>query len=144
MVDDASFGAAHKRRPTQIVEAQFALPYLTAAAIVHGCVGITEVADIHNAVVLDLAARIAGSPTEQETSGVTIRLRDGRTATVKVGPPLGSPENRMSSEQLTMKFAGCAGHAVRPLSDDAVHAAIRMIHHLEEVPNVIELLRPFA
>lgn len=38
-------GAPHKRRPTQIVEAQFALPYLIAAALAHGCVGITEVAD---------------------------------------------------------------------------------------------------
>ena len=34
-------GASHKRRPIQIVEAQFALPYLIAAALVHGRVGIT-------------------------------------------------------------------------------------------------------
>jgi 2-methylcitrate dehydratase PrpD len=144
MLDEASFGAAHKRRPTQIVEAQFALPYLIAAAIVHGCVGIVEVADIHNAVVLDLAARMAGSPAGQEVSGVTIHLRDGRTATAKVGPPLGSPENRMSTEQLMMKFSACARHAVQPLSDDVVHATIQMIRNLEEVPNVSELLRPFA
>ena len=144
MTDEPTFGAAHKRRPTQIVEAQFALPYLIAAAIVHGRVGITEVADIHNTRVLDLAARIAGLPAAQETSEITIRLRDGRTATAKVGPPLGSPANRLSFEQLTMKFAGCARHAVRPLPDDAVHAAIRMIRHLEEVPNVSDLLQHFA
>ena len=74
----------------------------------------------------------------------SIRLRGGRTATAKVGPPLGSPENCLSVEQLTMKFADCARHAVRPLSDDAVHAAIQMIRHLEEVPNVSDLLRHFA
>jgi 2-methylcitrate dehydratase PrpD len=144
MIDEPSFGAAHKRRPTQIVEAQFALPYLIAAAIVHGRVGITEVADIRNPSVLDLAARMAGSPAGQETSAITIRLRGGRTATAKLGPPLGSPENRLSVEQLTMKFADCARHAVRPLSDDAVQAAIQMIRHLEEVPNVSDLLRHFA
>jgi 2-methylcitrate dehydratase PrpD len=144
MMDEPSFGAAHKRRPTQIVEAQFALPYLIAAAIVHGRVGVTEVADIRNASVLDLAERMAGSPAGQETSAITIRLNGGRTATAKVGPPLGSPENRLSVEQLTTKFADCAGHAVRPLSDDAVQAAIQMIRHLEEVPNVSELLRHFA
>jgi 2-methylcitrate dehydratase PrpD len=126
------------------VEAQFALPYLIAAAIVHGRVGITEVADIDNAGVLGLAARLAGIPTTQEISGITIRLRDGRTATAKVGPPLGSPENRLSVEQLRMKFADCARQAVRPLSDDAVHAAIQMIHHLEEVPTVSDLLRHFT
>jgi 2-methylcitrate dehydratase PrpD len=126
------------------VEAQFALPFLIAAAIVHGRVGITEVADIHNAQVLDIAARVAGISGSHETSGITIRLVDGRTATAKVGPPLGSPENRLSVEQLTTKFADCARHAVRPLPNDAVHAAVEMIGHLEEVPNVNDLLRHFT
>ena len=54
-------GAPHKRRPTQIVEAQFALPYLVAAALVHGRVGITEVADIHNAQVLEIASGMQGT-----------------------------------------------------------------------------------
>ncbi len=144
MLDEQSFGAAHKRRPTQIVEAQFALPYLIAAAIVHGRVGIGEVADIGNSLVLDLAARIAGISAEHQTSGITIHMRGGRTATARLGLPLGSPENRLNVEQLTMKFADCARHAVRPLSNEAVHAAIQMIHHLEEVPTVNDLLRYFA
>ena len=137
-------GAAHKRRPTQIVEAQFALPYLIAAALVHGRVGVTEVADIHNARVLDIAARMAGAAGGCEDSGVTILLHDGRTATATVGPPLGSPEHRLTPEQLTMKFTDCARNAVRPLSDDAVHAAIHMVRHLEDVPNVSDLLRHFV
>jgi 2-methylcitrate dehydratase PrpD len=62
-------GAVHKRRPTQIVEAQFALPYLIAAASVHGRVGITEVADIPNAQVLAIAARIEGIGAGHETAG---------------------------------------------------------------------------
>lgn len=144
MLDEQSFGAAHKRRPTQIVEAQFALPYLIAAAIVHGRVGIGEVADIGNSLVLDLAARIAGISAEHQTSGITIHMRGGRTATARLGLPLGSPENRLNVEQLTMKFADCARHAVRPLSNEAVHAAIQIIHHLEEVPTVNDLLRYFA
>lgn len=143
MVDEQFLGATHKCRPTQIVEAQFTLPYLIAVAIVHGRVGITEVADIHDALVLDLAARIDGVATGQETSGITIWLSDGRRATAKLEPPLGSPENRLSVEQLAMKFADCARHAVRPLPDDAVPMAIQMIRHLEEVANVNELLRHF-
>jgi 2-methylcitrate dehydratase PrpD len=137
-------GAAHKRRPTQIVEAQFALPYLIAAALVHGRVGITEVADIHNAPVLDLAARMAGAAVGQENSAVAILLHDGRKATATVGPPLGSPANRLSAEQLAIKFTDCARNAVRPIPDDAVHGAINTIHHLEEVPNVSDLLRHFV
>jgi 2-methylcitrate dehydratase PrpD len=137
-------GAAHKRRPTQIVEAQFALPYLIAAALVHGRVGITEVADIHHAQVLNIADSMEGIDAGQEISGMTIRLRDGRTATVKLGQPLGSPQNRLSIEQLKMKFADCARNAVRPLSDDAVGAAADTILHLEEVQDVGELLRHFV
>jgi hypothetical protein len=43
-----------------------------------------------------------------------------------------------------MKFADCARHAVRPLSDDAVQAAVQLIRHLAEGPNVSDLLRHFA
>jgi 2-methylcitrate dehydratase PrpD len=137
-------GAAHKRRPTQIVEAQFALPYLVAAALVHGRVGITEVADIHNTQVLAVAESMQGIDAGPEPDGVTIRLHDGRTATSKTRPPLGSPENRLSSEQFEMKFADCARHTVRPLSDDTVHAAAHTILHLDDLGNVSDLLRHFA
>jgi 2-methylcitrate dehydratase PrpD len=136
-------GAPHKRRPTQIVEAQFALPYLIAAALVHGRVGITEVADIHHAQVLDIADRMEGIDAGQATGGVTVRLRDGRSAAAEIGTPLGSPENRLSIEQLRMKFADCARNAVCPLSDDVVQAATRTIMDLENVPDVSSLLRRF-
>jgi hypothetical protein len=57
---DALFrGATHKRRPTQIVEAQFALPHLIAVALVHGHVGIMEVTDIRTVRVLEIAARMS-------------------------------------------------------------------------------------
>ncbi|HME23983.1 MAG TPA: MmgE/PrpD family protein [Acetobacteraceae bacterium] len=136
-------GAPHKRRPTQIVEAQFALPYLIAAALVHGRVGITEVADIDHAQVVHIAERMEGLDAGQHVDGVTIRLRDGRTTSVTIGPPLGSPENRLSIEQLKMKFADCARNAVRPLPNDAVRAATHTILHLEDVSDVSELLRHF-
>lgn len=143
VADEQFRGAMHKRRPTHIVEAQFALPYLVAAALVHGRVGITEVADIHNVRVLDLAARMTGVEAERHKSGVAVSLRDGCTAIATIGRPLGSPENRLSADQLAMKFADCARNAVRPLSDDTVQAAIRMVRHLENVRDTGELLCHF-
>jgi 2-methylcitrate dehydratase PrpD len=137
-------GASHKRRPTQIVEAQFALPYLIATALVNGRVGITEVADINNAQVLHIADRVAGIEVGHEKAAVAISLRDGRTATATTGSPLGSPENRLSIEQLGMKFADCARNAVRPLSDDVVREAAHAILHLEEMQDVSDLLRHFV
>ena len=48
-----------KRRPTQVVEAQFAQPFLIATALVHGKVGIAEVDGLGDAPVLALSDRIA-------------------------------------------------------------------------------------
>ena len=95
------------------MEARFALPHLIAVAILHGRVGITEVADIHDDLVLDLAAGIDGVATGHEISGITIWRSEGRGATAKVGPPRGSPENRLSVERLAIKFAERARHAAR-------------------------------
>jgi 2-methylcitrate dehydratase PrpD len=118
--------------------------YLITTALVHGRVGITEVADIDNAQVLTIAAQMEGIGAGQETDGIMIRLLDGRTATVRMGSPLGSPENRLSIGQLEMKFVDCARNAVRPLPDDAVRAAADNILHLEDVQDVGELLQPFV
>lgn len=118
--------------------------YLITTALVHGRVGITEVADIDNAQVLTIAAQMEGIGAGQETDGIMIRLLDGRTATVRIGSPLGSSENRLSIGQLEMKFVDCARNAVRPLPDDAVRAAADNILHLEDVQDVGELLQPFV
>jgi hypothetical protein len=67
------------------------VPHLIDVAFVHGRVGITEVADIHNTRVLDVAAHIAGAAVGREKSGVTMLLHDGRTATATVKPPLARP-----------------------------------------------------
>jgi 2-methylcitrate dehydratase PrpD len=141
-VADQFNGAPHKRRPTQIVEAQFALPFLIAAALTHGRVGISEVANIRDTAVLDLATRIEGQVAP--VSGVTATLRDGRTATAQVGTPLGSPHNRLSIAQLQSKFLDCARNAVRPVTDAAAAAAVQLILRLEDAANVHALSEPFV
>jgi 2-methylcitrate dehydratase PrpD len=134
-------GAPHKRRPTQIVEAQFALPFLIAAALTHGRVGIGEVENIKDQAVLDLADRVEGKLAA--VASVTVTLIDGRTVTIETNKPLGSPENRLSIAQLQMKFADCARNAVRPVADDAVARAIHAILNLDAVENVRVLSEQF-
>jgi 2-methylcitrate dehydratase PrpD len=135
-------GAPHKRRPTQIVEAQFALPFLIATALVRGRIGIDQVADFADPAVLALAARIEGR--DGTAPGVTVRLADGRTATAGVRTPLGAPQNPLSAAALEAKFTDCARHAVRPVADDAIAHAARTILHLEQVADVRDVLHPFA
>src|ERR1700739_3172276 len=88
-----------KRRPTQVVEAQFAQPFLVATALVHGKVGIAEVDGLGDAPVLALSDRIAGGAREGRPKGslsITVRRAHGRSVTVEATDPIGSPEKPLS------------------------------------------------
>ena len=58
-----------KRRPTQVVEAQFAQPFLVATALALGRVGIADVANLGRPEVLSLSDRITGQPREGKPKG---------------------------------------------------------------------------
>jgi hypothetical protein len=87
---------AGKRRPSQVVEAQFSIPFLVAAALVRGRVGIGEVAGVDDQQVLALSDRIQGAiradaaPTWAQ---ITVRRADGRTASLETTSPSGSRKN---------------------------------------------------
>ena len=125
----------HKRRPSQIVEAQFALPFLIAAGLTHGRLGIDQVADIGNGRVLDLAARVEGVVNDAAPR-LTVLLRDGRRAEIVIGTALGAPGNPLSSAQLQDKFRDCARHAVRPIPDETIAGLLQVLAGLEGIENV--------
>lgn len=137
-----------KRRPTQVVEAQFSIPFLVAAALALGRVGIGEVAGVDDPRVLVLAARIQGTARADTPKGwaaLMVRRTDGRLASRETATPSGSPEHPLSTAQLEAKFRDCAAHAVRPLRQSEVEKLIVFIHHLEEHPTIttlFDLLQP--
>jgi 2-methylcitrate dehydratase PrpD len=136
-----------KRRPTQVVEAQFAQPFLVATALVHGKVGIAEVDGLGDASVLSLADRIAGVAREHRPRGslsITVQRTDGRSVTVEAGDPSGSPEKPLTNAQLEAKFRDCARNAVQPLSDASLDGLLASIRRLETLPDARELLTAFA
>ena len=136
-----------KRRPTQVVEAQFAQPFLVATALVQGKIGIAEVDGLGDPSVLALADRIVGTAREGRGKGslsVAVQRTDGRAATIEAADPMGSPEKPLSGAQFEAKFRDCARNAVRPLSDAAVDAALAAIGRLEALPDARELIAPFA
>lgn len=126
-----------KRRPTQVVEAQFSTPFLVAAGLALGKIGIGEVAGVDDTRVLALAARIQGAARDGMPEGwaqITVRRTDGREATLAAADPSGSPERPLSDTQLQTKFRDCAAHAVRPLAPAVVERLIAVVTHLETVP----------
>jgi len=136
-----------KRRPTQIVEAQFAQPFLVATALVHGRIGIADVDGLGNSAVLALADRIAGVPREGRPSrwvAITVQRTDGRSVTVEASDPIGSPRKPLSDETFTAKFRDCAQNAVRPLCDANVDATLATIGRLETLADARELMTPLA
>src|SRR6266403_2110664 len=83
-----------KRRPTQVVEAQFAQPFLVATALVHGKVGIAQVDGLGDVSVLSLSDRIVGVARGERPRGslsVTVQRTDGRSVTVETSDPIGPP-----------------------------------------------------
>jgi 2-methylcitrate dehydratase PrpD len=136
-----------KRRPTQVVEAQFAQPFLVATALVHGKIGIAEVDGLGDPAVLALSDRITGVAHQGRAKGslgITVMKTDGRSITVEATDPIGSPDKPLSDAQFEAKFRDCARNAVRPLSDASVDAALAAINRLETLPDARELMAPFA
>ena len=136
-----------KRRPTQVVEAQFAQPFLIATALVHGKVGIAEVDGLGDASVLALADRIDGVARDGRAKGslgITVQRTDGRSVTVEASAPIGSPEKPLSNTQLETKLRDCARNAARPLSDASVDAILAAVGRLETLPDARALMTPFT
>jgi len=145
---DDQFGRGPaKRHPTQVVEAQFAQPFLVATALVHGKIGIAEVDGLGDAAVLALSDRITGVAREGLPKGslsITVQRTDGRSVTVEASDPTGSPEKPLTDAQLEAKFRDCARNARQPLPDASVDAALAAIGRLETLPDARELMTLFA
>ncbi len=144
--DQFGRGAA-KRRPTQVVEAQFAQPFLIATALAYGKVGIKEVDGLGDAAVLDLADRIAGVAQHGRAKGslgITVQTADGRSVSVEATDPIGSPQKPLTKPQCEAKFRDCARNAVQPLSEAKVDAVLAIIGGLETLPDARDLMTPFA
>ena len=140
-------GMPAKRRPTRVVEAQFAQPFLVATALVHGRVGIAEVDGLGDAAVLALSDRVTGAAQDgwpKRSLGITVRRTDARSVTVEANDPIGSPHKPLSVAQFEAKFRDCAGNARRPLLAASVDAAVASIGGLETLADVRELLTPYA
>ena len=143
---DSTDAAPVTRRPTQVVEAQFARPFLVATALVHGRVGIAEVDSLGTPEVLALSDRIAGvadARHARDSAKIVVTRTDGRSATIETTTPFGAPSNPLSDAQFAAKFRDCAGNAVRPLAAADVDSTLAAIGQLETLADVRVLLTPF-
>jgi 2-methylcitrate dehydratase PrpD len=144
---DSADAAQVTRRPTQVVEAQFARPFLVATALVHGKVSIAEVDSLGTPEVLALSDRIVGVANPRharDSAKIVVTRSDGRSATIETTVPFGAPSNPLSDAQFAAKFRDCAGNAVRSLAAVDIDATLAAIARLETLTDARVLLAPFA
>ena len=121
-----------KRRPREIVHAQFSLPYTVSVAICRGKVVIDDFTPqaIKDEKVLAMAQKVnvKYDPTlttsEVAPAVIEVTLKDGRKITSdRVVYAKGHPKNPMDMDDLSEKFRDCATHSAVPLPKENVENA---------------------
>ena len=139
--------AGQKQRPQTANDAKFSIPFTTAAALVHGRLGLADFTPgaLADPRVLALAARVqaqvrTGGGLEDALNG-TLRLvlQGGRVLAHSVQHPLGDPRRPMSQAELAHKFADCARYAATPLTPQEAARIAGRIQALDEAADLSSL-----
>jgi 2-methylcitrate dehydratase PrpD len=139
--------AAAKRRPANVVDAQFSLPFGIAVALARGSASPAEFspATLGDPLVLELMDRVVAVPDAALDARfpaawpcwVRVALRDGRRLEARVDHPRGDPENFPVASELEGKFRALAG---RTLGDDAIARLAAVVDGFPRAQSVAALL----
>lgn len=146
--------AEEKARPRSGYHAAFSGPYTVAAALMGGGgLGVFH-GDFTDAAAadpdrLDLAARVrvVADPEctaifpRQFPAVLTAELIDGTTVTERVRVNRGGPENPLSADELSAKFTGNAGRALRADAAEELVAALWGLRDGGTVHSALAILR---
>ncbi|MBI4331503.1 MAG: MmgE/PrpD family protein [Chloroflexi bacterium] len=141
-----------KRRPENVVEAQFNIPYTVATAVVKRRVGLKDFLPeaIKDPAVLQIADRVSVQlypefPEQNYHPGITeIKTRIGKVYRKLVKEPYGNPDHPIPEHQMIEKFMECASNAIKPLPEQNLKKAVAMIMKLEELDDAGDIIRLLA
>ena len=133
-------------RPRTGLEAKFSAEFSAAAALTEGRVGMSTFQDdrAQDPAIRRLMERvrvvvdpdIPGDLERHMWTRLTVRLKDGRRATIGPRPVPGHPANPLTLEALREKFRECAGLV---LPADRVDSVARMVETLDTCPDLRSL-----
>ena len=115
--------------------AGFCAPFLIAAALIHGAVGLEQMTEeaIHDPKIKALMKRIKNVPTVGKVDKVVIRLKDKRVLTAEA-----EAGRRVTSvDVVEKKFRYCAGLALKPA---AVTELISLVMSLDKQPSIARIM----
>lgn len=127
--------------------AQFSLPWMLAAAVVDGSVGVSAFLPdaLENDAMLNMAKKIQitrddSLANETVATTVTIETVHG-TFQKETGALYGNPENPMSREALKAKFLENLCHSVHPISEERTKGLLDRLEQLEALDDITCLLQ---
>jgi 2-methylcitrate dehydratase PrpD len=138
-----------KQNPRTIIDAQFSVPYVVAAALLQGKVTVDDFTDesIKRPEIIRLANKVTGkleasmSRHGVEPGGVIIKMQDGTEYKEEVEHCLGSVERPMTFKDVVKKFRECAPSAIKPLSTAKIEKVIDMASRLEQLDDATDIIK---
>jgi 2-methylcitrate dehydratase PrpD len=137
-----------RRKPPSAIDAKVALPFTAALALSRRQVTLAEYLPevLKDDDVLALSSRVNYRVEENfghrnlEPAGVIINCKNGKKYDKYVEFSYGHPSNPITKEDLISKFRDCCGYSVKKISREDQDRIIEMVLHLEEVPDVGEII----
>jgi 2-methylcitrate dehydratase PrpD len=130
-----------KRRPGNVVDAQFSMPFGAAVALITGQAGLSVFSEtwLQHPEIRALMQRVDCEsdseldryyPTEWRATA-SVEMDDGQVFRASVRYPLGDPENPLSEDQLADRFHELAAAVIE--EDARREALIRHLRHLDQL-----------
>ena len=139
-----------KRKPRNLVDAQFSTPYAIACALARRRASVNEFRDesISDPLVLEVASRIYPfvDPQIESEAGreiaparLEVRMKTGEVYSAEVQFPKGHPQNPMTDEEFESKFQSCVLLAGGITPHGNVERLMELLNNLEQVKDIREV-----
>jgi 2-methylcitrate dehydratase PrpD len=142
-----------KRRPQLSIDGKYSIPFTTAVMMVRGNVTLRDYTHdgLRDPAVLAMADRVEyrADPTAALPIGgqsalsrptVEIRTKDGRVLRRTPDGVPGDPAHPVDWDLLEAKFRDCVSFSARPLAPGAAERVIELVHDLDRLEDVTEIL----
>ena len=143
-----------KRRPHLSIDGKYSIPFTTAVMMVNGNVTLRDYTDdgLRDPTVLAMADRVsyrARVPSDGpgfDSAGlplptIEIRTKDGRTLSHTPDGVPGDPRYPVDWPLLEAKFRDCASFSLKPIPQANIERTIALVHDLENLADVTEIVR---
>ncbi len=142
--------ADRKSRPTNVVEAQFSLPFGVAVALAKRRAGLDEFTEtmLHDAEIGALMAKVdyerdpalEHNYPKEWPAWAKVKLQDGREVSAQVRFPKGDPENPLSWDQLTDKYRDLVKSVWDAPRVERVYHAVKQLESERDMYNFTQSL----